>query len=146
MKGDGTRPSGSGDRDARAQSETVGTVLFLAVTILLVAMVSVPVLSAFDADDGPAVRVSVDVGPDRVAVAHAGGDAVAVEAVDVVLSTDSGDNPVGLAAFDGLASGDSWDPGERGSRPHGADGVLRVTVVHEPTGTLLVDVRRDVPD
>lgn len=131
----------------RAQSEVIGELLFTAVVVIAVALVAVFVLSGVDTTTEPAAEIGVDANDSHVLLTHGGGDGTAATDLRVFFGADaSGDD--GLENFSELAGdGDGrFEGGERRARSHGASDVLAVTVVHEPTDTVLATERLDVPD
>lgn len=136
-------------RSGRAQSEVIGSLLFTGVVILLVSLVGLVVLSGADTTSEPAVDLEIAVENATVRLTHAGGEDLPASDVRVVLGADD-DGSEGLENFteapdDGDGDG-LFEGGERRAHGHGAGDVLAVTVVHEPSGTVLAMERTDVPD
>lgn len=142
-----TRPTRgrSEARPARGQSEPVGALLLAAVVVITVATAGVVVFDHLQDAETTRADVSVTVTADGVAVAHAGGDAVPLSALRVVVRNDSGtwEPPVGVGGVvDGDADG-TFEPGERWvARQSLGDDPVTVYVVDERTETLLEKAER----
>ena len=136
----------SGLRSPRAQSHTVGVILLTAVIIILVGLVSLFVLSNVDTTPEPVADVEVEVTSSTVILTHAGGDQLPTEDVRVVFGRD-GSAEASLSSFTELeGNGDGvFEGSERRRAPHSAAAVISVTVVHEPTNTVLAQEFLDVP-
>lgn len=113
---------------ARALSPVVGSVLMLAVTVGLAAMIGVAVLDTTTTDPAPQAHLSASVDPatDRITVTHHGGDSLDVRDLRVRVTVDgqplAHQPPVPFFAAEGFASGptgpfnsasgDYWSAGE----------------------------------
>lgn len=128
----------------RAQSEVVGVLLLTGVIVVAVGLVGTFVLSSMDTTSEPETHVDVAVGSSTVTVTHGGGAALAATDVTLVFG---GGGSVGLeTTTELLGDGDDrFEGGERREASHGASGVLEVTIVHEPTNTVIERTTADVP-
>lgn len=126
---------------SRGQSELVGVVLLIGVFVVVATLIGVAIIGNVlsQADDAPLVEANVSATADNVTIVHAGGDAMDVDDVFVVVRRDT-ERTVGLGSFTELTGdGDArFEPGERRRRPHpfGA-GRLEVLVVHRPTNEVV---------
>lgn len=135
----------------RAQSETVGVILLTGAVVVAVGVAGALFLSqtgADAADDGPLVDANVSVTAAEVVVTHAGGDAVAVADLAVVVRGDGSSTRYAAdpAAVDGDGD-DLFEPTERFSVEHGlaSDASAAVLVVHVPSNTVLAHAYADAP-
>lgn len=139
---DPTRPS------IRAQSETVGSVLVLALVVILVSTVGLAGLAALDsfAGERAAATVAVDGVVDdtdelRLVVTHEGGDPLAPE--DVVLLVGEAGDRERLTLAEATGSDATFRPADRLAviePTFDPDDRVRVIAIHEPTGTTLAEV------
>lgn len=135
----------------RAATESVGTILLVAVVVVSVSVASGAVFSYRIASDGPpAVDLAATVTDGNVTVHHRGGDALALADVTVVVRADGRERrfvPDAANVTVGDAD-DRFEAAERWSRAHGAAVVtgdrVRVVVVHEPTDAVVLDATRRV--
>lgn len=130
----------------RGQSEVVGVLLLIGVFVILGSLIGLFILSGVDSTREPGVDVDIEVANATVVLAHDGGDGLSATDVRVVFGEDDGES-VGLEDFTETAGDgdDRFEAGEIRERTHDADTVLSVTVVHEPTNTVLARETRDVP-
>lgn len=129
---------------ARGQTRTIGllflTVMAIALTVSLVAFSFA--LTSSESDDVAMASIGLEISEDEVTVIHNGGDSL--ESNEVTLDINGGQRSISLSAFssspshlDQLTAGDRWS--------HNialTDDQVLVTVVHEPTGTVLAESRR----
>lgn len=131
--------------DARAQSETLGSVLLLGVVVLAVSTFGVFYLaSVVDGvgADGPPANVDGRVTTEGIRLTHLGGESVRTDALSLTLVVDGVRQSVGWA--DGSLSGttpDSFDPGESWSltRAFETDDAVTVRLADRTSNTLLFD-------
>lgn len=136
----------------RGQSETIGAVLLVALVVVVVSAVGVAGIAWIDtlADDRLTATVGVDGAVEasadedgetlRLVMIHEGGDPL--EPDDVLLLTDerADRQRITLAAATGADT--TFRPGDRlplAEPTFDPDRAVRVTVIHEPTGTVLAD-------
>jgi hypothetical protein len=131
-----------GGRD-RAQSEVIGVILLVGVVTITISAAGAVYLSTVADESGPATDVRVTVTDDAVALTHNGGSALSTDSLRVVLRENGAETgtdwPDGTVTGDGddrfepsetwRADGFSFDPDDR----------IEVLLVHDPSGTLLVD-------
>lgn len=136
------RPGGG----RRLQSEVIGTLLFTGVVVVLIALVGMFVLSGVDTSSEPAADLEVTANSTAVTLTHGGGDDLAAADVRVSFGRDASGSD-GLENWTEVAGdGDGqFEGGEVRTTGHGAGDVISVTVVHEPSGTLLGRENLDVP-
>lgn len=132
--------------DDRAASETIGTILLVAVVVIAVGTLTAATLLDRGFVDEPEADVRVNVTGTQVLVNHTGGDALPAEELSVTVRAGTGE-----FAVDGVGGvGEHLDPGEGWTTAHGlslgTEERVRVLVVHDDR-TVLVDARRRVyPD
>jgi flagellin-like protein len=139
-------PSSTTDR---GQSEVLSVVLLVGVVVVTAGVAGVVFLDGLAAESGPATDVRASVGTDSVTLVHNGGSVVDTADLRVVLRRNETTLDVDWA--DGTLAGDGdgrFEPAERWR----ADGLgvdpgdtVRVVLVHEPSGTVVVEVVRSVP-
>jgi flagellin-like protein len=135
-------------RTARGQSPVVGTVLLVAVVVVLAAVLSVLVLGyAEDLDAGPpSVRLDADVGQSDVTVRHAVGDTLRPANVEVIVAGPNSTIRYPLENLRGSAT-DRFRAGDAFSVPHGVSaGEVTVRLVHEPSNTVVGDLTHTLTD
>ena len=138
------------DRDVllttRGQSEVTGTVLLLAVIVILSSLVGVVILGSIDTQDNPTANLAVSINATTVTIDHHGGSRLPHNAVTAVFR-DGRTERHSLQTFrERQGNGDdTFAPGETLTRVHNATDAIRVLVVDEPTNTVLVDRACDVP-
>jgi len=120
-------------------------VLLTGVVVILLALVGVFILSGLDTADDPVVDVEVSVNESTVRITHGGGDRLALTDVRVVFG-EGGTGSDGLENFTEVnGDGDGgFDGGEIRETSHGATDVIAVTVVHEPSNTVIAREVLDV--
>ncbi|WP_247009755.1 type IV pilin [Halorientalis litorea] len=126
----------------RAQSETVGVVLLVAVVVTLVGLVSAVALSDIGGDEGPLADLDVSANETNLTVEHRGGDDLAVGDLAIVLRSSSESRRVTVDRINLTdRNGDGqFGLGDRIVRAHGLDGdSANVAVVHTPSNTVLLD-------
>lgn len=133
----------------RAQSETVGSVLVLALVVILVSTVGVAGLAALDSFAGERAAATVavdgvvddDTGELRLVVTHEGGDPLAPE--DVVLLVGEAGDRERLTLAEATGSEATFRPADRlvvTEPTFDPDDRVRVVAIHGPTGTTLAEV------
>lgn len=130
----------------RAQSETVATVLLLAIVVILVSVVGYVVLGTIEPDDGPTVDVEATVTDSTVTLTHRGGERLRGPELTVVLRYDGVENRYDFAT-DGSYGGDAvFDPSERwrldGAVPYATGDRVEVLLLHEPSNAVLFRGRK----
>lgn len=140
-------PEEGAPRAPCAQSDVVGVLLFTGVVVLLVGVVGTFVLSGIDTTSEPVADVEVHVTDSTVRLTHGGGDSMAAAAVRVEFGRDGSGATTLADASERAGDGDDrLEPGERRETGHGASDTISVSVVHDPSDTVLTRVIRDVPD
>lgn len=136
--------------DARGQSEMLGSLLMVAVVVVLITTVSAVYLSLAQPEpSGPRTDFDADVTPTNVTITHVVGEGVRVDEVDVVVRSGPNATRYGLTAENLTGDGDDrFELGERWRRGHGlslaAGDRVTVLVVHAPTNTRLYEGTRVV--
>jgi flagellin-like protein len=134
----------------RAQSELIGTTMLVAIVVVAVvvpgAALTARYVESATADD-PRMEWQVEVTDQDVLLSHGGGTGVAADDLTVVLRQSGSESRYAIADSTVIGDGDAlFEPGERSTEPHGfGPGELRVLVVHEPSGSVLLDEEREVP-
>ncbi len=138
--------------DRRAQSEVVGVLLLTAVVVVLVGVVGAGVIANFssqaEAGAGVSADATVEITADNVTVTHAGGDALADSAVEVIIRNGSYEEQYDLAdALTRTGDGDGqFEPGERATLGHGfSPGEVTVLVIDRDKNAVLRRADRMVP-
>ena len=138
------QPNRTTESTDRAQSETIGSVLLLALVVILVSTIGLAGLAAIGtfAPVEPAASVGVDGVVDdgelTLVVVHEGGDALAPD--EVVLLVGEGEDRQRLELADATGDDSTFRPGERRKLTAGPfDPPVRVLVVHAPSGKTLDD-------
>ena len=133
------RATGSTDR---AQSETIGSVLILALVVILVSTIGLAGLAAIGtfAPAEPAASVGVDGVVDdgelTLVVVHEGGDALSPD--EVVLLVGEGEDRQRLEFADATGDDATFRPGDRRELTAAPfDPPVRVVVLHAPSGATL---------
>ncbi|KAB1187751.1 MULTISPECIES: type IV pilin [Haloferax] len=136
----------------RAQSELVGTILLVSLVVLSVSVGgSFAIASLFgEQTPSPTVDTAVELTPSNFTVVHRGGDPLDVSDLNIVVSRNGSSttyalesgrvNGVAVSSTTVLVAGDRWTP--PGPDPFGPSDEVRVVVVHEPSGTVLVTKQR----
>lgn len=125
----------------RGQSEVVGVVLVTVLIVLLVGLVG-PVIVTVAESSGPTVAFDFEVTETEVTLTHDGGDALSVDDVTVILRTEYGTVRPTLSADRGDAvdvDDGRFGPGDTWIHAHPGGDVVTVTVVHDPSGTVLFE-------
>jgi Protein of unknown function (DUF1628)./Cna protein B-type domain. len=120
---------------ARAQSETVGTVLLLGVFVIAAGAVGAALVSDV-ASDGDEIVVSADMTADRsdLDVSHLGGDAVSNSDLTVIIKAGENRTRIAFAPPSG-----EFAPGDRRTFSDAlvANASNDLLLVHQPSGTVL---------
>lgn len=137
-------------RAERGQSEVVGSILLVAVIVLGVSIIGAIVLGDIASQDQPVSAViEGNATSGTVTFEHGGGDPIATSELRVVVQNDSGASqeidftPANITQGDG---DDRFEPGEHWEHhnPYGGSDTVRLVLVHEPTGEVLFEGRRQV--
>jgi flagellin-like protein len=128
----------------RAQSEVLGSLLLVAVGVILVGVVAVLGFSlTADTDRDPTTAsMSSAVSAETLTLVHTAGDALPAAETVVVLRHGDDARRVRLSSLSPIAGGgdDRISAGDRYRLPHDViQGELSVTVVHEESGAVLHD-------
>jgi hypothetical protein len=139
----------------RAQSQTIGTILLVAVALVLIAATAAFVLSdgsPSDEDKPELVRIDSELTKGAVEITHEGGDAIDPENVEVRLETRSSAETFSLASEfsnppppdqrDRFTAGNQWE-NDLSSVP--LSGSVDLLVVHTPTNSVLHEESYDLP-
>lgn len=130
----------------RAQSETVGVLLLVAVVVILVLGAGAVVFSNWQSTtaSGPQVNVQSTLTNSSLTLEHMGGDTLSSEDVLVVVRTDGEEQT--LTEFANESNSDQFGPGTRwqyeGFGPFEGETTLRV--FDESTNTLLYERTYDL--
>lgn len=130
-------------RRMRAQSETIGVILLVALVVVSLSTFSVFYLGSVDSDQGPTTDVDSRVTTDRLTLTHNGGEALVSDELRLVVRVDS--DETGIDWHDDASVGAQFGPGEqwsvavsdvRNSRvPFNRTDKVDVSLVHRPTQT-----------
>lgn len=126
----------------RAQSETVGVVLLVAVVVTLVGLVSAVALSDIGGDEGPLADIDVSADEKNLTVEHRGGDDLAVGDLTIIFRSASEYRRITVdgANLTDRNGDEQFGLGDSIVRAHGLDSdSTNVAVVHTPSNTVLLD-------
>ena len=129
--------------ERRAQSEVIGVILLVGLVAIIISAAGAVYLSTIDDESGPATDVRVTVTDETVTLTHNGGSAPATDSLRVVIRQDGSDTNTDWA--DGTVTGDGddrFEPAEtwrEGGFMFDSSDRIEVLLVHDPSGTLLVD-------
>lgn len=137
----GPPPAVPSPGSARAVSQLVGMALFVALTVVVAGVVGAATLQARPAEPGPraALTLAVDAGTDRLALAHEGGDQLAVADLRVRVSVDgvplAHQPPVPFFVARGFRAGPTgpFNVASDGIWSAGETAGVRVASTNEPT-------------
>ncbi|WP_227134034.1 type IV pilin [Halorubellus salinus] len=139
----------------RGASSPMGSLLMVALTLVVVGATGVFVfdLAPSDEERAPAASVSVTAVVDgenaqQLVVAHDGGDALAIAEFDVVVRDAGTTTRTPLSAFDDRSgtSGGVVDAGDTLRTAFLLDGPTTVQLVHRPSGSVVVEQSVSRPD
>jgi len=130
----------------RAQSEVVGSVLVIGLVVVVVGIAGAAALGPVTSGtDGVRAEITGGVGTDELTLAHQGGDSLPGEDLRLIVRVNGSETSLDWA--DGTLSGgdDVFDSGEgwRVDRDVHADSVVAVTLIHEPSNTVLFSAERN---
>ena len=136
---------------ARAQSPLVGNILLVAIAVVLLASLSVGVLSYMSilGADPPSVSFDADVSEHSVELVHDVGDSIPVADTTVVFEFPDAQFrvPFEVLALEAGSDDGRITSGEVYRYPHGVEsGDVEVRVVHEPSGAVVERVKTTVTD
>jgi len=125
----------------RAQPETVGAVLLLAMVVIGVSGVGYVLLGTIDPGDGPTTDVAATVTDDALTITHRGGDPLAGDDLTVVLRYDGSEERYEFATDGSYGADATFDPGEQwrldGAVPYAPGDRVEVLLFHESSDTVL---------
>lgn len=131
-------------RHGRGQSEVVGSLLVVAIVVLVVAVVGAVVLPGIATETGPRVDVRTTVTDTEFAFVHGGGEAVDGRDLRIALEYDGTTAELDFHAAGEYGPDATFAPGERwvnDSPPYDPGDVVQVTLVHDPSGRVLFEGR-----
>jgi len=121
------------DERSRAQSESLATILMVAIVVTTVGIASAAVLERSQSESEVTADLAAEVTADSLSVSHRGGDSLAFDSLRVVVENETGRWRYSPATA-GVVVGDTddaFDPGERWelpSVPYRSGDVVSVTV------------------
>lgn len=131
---------------SRAQSETVATVLTLAMVVITVSVIGYYLTGGIEADGEPAADIEGVVTANTAALAHQGGESIPGDELTVVLRYDGTESRYDFATDGSYGPDPIFDAGDRweldGSVPYDPDDRVMVLLVHEPSNTVLFRGRK----
>lgn len=132
---------------ARGQSEVLGITILTGVVVIVALTVGAVVVSQASGDDpGPTTDLVLRASSENVTLAHNGGDTLDRAPLTVVLTQKGHEKRFTPAAANVTGGDDRIQPGERIHRRHGlGPGDVEVLVVHDPSGSVLLDDRERIP-
>ena len=136
--------------DERAQSEVLGTILLVAIVVLVVSTVGVIVVSDLsNQEQQVSALIDGEVTTETVEFQHGGGDPIPAGELLVVVRNGSSEQQIAFAPEDIRGDGDDlFEPGERWvndsvsfeERDEGEQKQrVQLLLVHRPSGSLLFD-------
>lgn len=139
--------------DEKGVSPVIGVILMVAITVILAAVIGTFVLGLGDSlQQAPQAQLEASSnGANSVTISHNGGDALTVADVKVTIGTNSDlsfKDDTSSFSSDEFAVGDSANftessiSGGSGDDISGSD--IQVTVIHEPSESILLDTEVDV--
>lgn len=127
--------------DTRAATPVIGIVLIVAVTIILAASVSVFALSVEPQEPAPTTALELSVketgGTDAILIQHRGGESLQPENLRIKANAKNGGSATyEESVFDNI---ETLQAGESESVAINQEGEIEVTVIHEPSGSILAE-------
>ncbi len=138
--------------DDRGVSPVIGVILMVAITVILAAVIGTFVLGLGDSLE-QAPQAQLDVTSDaagNVTINHGGGDALAYS--DITIQIDSTDHTTDFPSYsagDEFGVGDSMslkDSDVSGTTEDWAGSTVSVTIIHNPSESILLNQEIDVQD
>lgn len=130
----------------RAQSETVGTVLLLAMVVIGVSVVGYVVLGTIEPDDSPTVDVKSTVTDSTLTLTHWSGDRLPGDELTVVVRHGGTEDRYDFATDGSFGADATFDPGDEwrldGAVPYAVGDRVEVLLIHDPSNTVLFRGRR----
>ncbi|MFB6108045.1 MAG: type IV pilin [Haloplanus sp.] len=126
---------------SRGQSESLGSLLLVAIVVLLMSTVGYYYLGSIGGQDGPTANIDGTVTASTVTFSHGGGDAIPGDELTVVLRYDGTEQRDDFETAGHYGDDDVFEPGEQwrldGAPPYDAGDRVEVLLVHDPSGTVL---------
>ncbi|MEF8856315.1 MAG: type IV pilin [Haloplanus sp.] len=130
---------------SRAQSETVATVLVLALVVILVSVVGYVVLGTIEPDDDPTVDIEATVTDSTVTLAHRGGENLRDDDLAVVLRYGGTEERYDFATDGSYGDDAVFEPGDRwrldAAVPYATGDRVEVLLIHDPSNAVLFSGR-----
>ncbi|EJN59335.1 type IV pilin [Halogranum rubrum] len=130
-------------RRMRAQSETIGVILLVALVVVSLSTFSVFYLGSIDGNTGPTVDVDSRVTTEQLTLTHNGGETLVSDELRLVVRVDG--DETGIDWPDDASVGPKFGPGEQWSvavsdvrdskTPFNRTDTVDVSLVHDPSGT-----------
>ncbi|KPN31107.1 hypothetical protein SY89_01849 [Halolamina pelagica] len=134
--------------DDRGVSPVIGVILMVAITVILAAVIGTFVLGLGDSlEQAPQAQLDAEAasGSDDILINHNGGDALAKADITIRAENSNGNN-VSYSTISGW-SGDEFTVGDTltvGSPFDGTTGPYTITVVHDPSQSILLETEVEV--
>jgi flagellin-like protein len=128
-----------GRRWNRGQSPVIGSVLLVAIVVVLAAVISVTILGLSDTvdDTPPSVSIETDIGQSDITLRHQVGNSLEPTNVEIVVDGPNATVRYSMENFKGDPS-TAFTAGTTFSLPHGvSSGDVDVRVVHEPSEAII---------
>ena len=143
------KPSNLFKSDDRAVSPVIGVILMVAITVILAAVIGTFVLGLGDSlgDSQPTAQLDVNFetagSSNNVVIEHSGGDRIASDTLEVVVSDLDSNAEVNATVPGALSVGDSVSADTSGSSNTSVTNV-RVRIIHQPSDSILLDQEREL--
>lgn len=137
----------------RGVSPVIGVILMVAITVILAAVIGTFVLGLGDSlEQAPQAQLDADSNNnDSINISHSGGDALAVDDIEINVEGDS----VAFSESDDTSEGGEFSVGNSAEFNSGDDPdtnwnawdgeEVRVRIIHTPSDSILMDQEVDVP-
>jgi flagellin-like protein len=130
----------------RGQSETVGTVLLLAMVVVSVSVVGYVLLGTIEPDDRPAVDVEATVTDSTLTLTHWSGESLPGDELTVVVRYGGTEERYDFATDGSYGDDAIFEPGEQWRLdepvPYAAGDRVEVSLRHDPSNTVLFRGRK----
>lgn len=128
--------------EKRAEAPVVGTILLVAIVVVLSAIVSygflgTEFLGGLTATATPVVAVDVDASESGLALTHSAGASLKTSDLVLVIRSETGDERVPFTSLTSSDGDGQFDAGDNYVYAAALSGYADVRVVHEPSGTVL---------
>lgn len=133
----------------RGQSETIGSILLVAIVVLSVGVFGAYALGQLGGDTGPHANIKPSITETQLSLTHAGGNSLSGDELAVIIHWNDSQTRLNFAragSYD-TDNGGLFEPGETWTLtdpPYGLNDTPTVYLVHTPSGTVLFRETRTV--